>query len=58
MSRLIIVRTLDELYASLGERKLTLCRELTKKFEEIMPTTLQNARAIFETQEPRENMCL
>ncbi len=48
-----LVRTLDELYASLGERKLTLCRELTKKFEEIMPTTLQNARAIFETQEPR-----
>lgn len=48
-----LVRTLDELYASLGERKLTLCRELTKKFEEIMPTTLQNAHAIFETQEPR-----
>ena len=48
-----LVRTLAERYASLGERKLTLCRELTKKFEEIMPTTLQNARAIFETQEPR-----
>lgn len=48
-----LLRTLDELYASLGERKLTLCRELTKKFEEIMPTTLQNARAMFETQEPR-----
>lgn len=48
-----LVRTLDALYASLGERKLTLCRELTKKFEEIIPTTLQNARAMFETQEPR-----
>lgn len=48
-----LVRTLDELYASLGERKLTLCRELTKKFEEVMPTTLQNARTMFETQEPR-----
>lgn len=48
-----LVGTLDVLYASLGERKLTLCRELTKKFEEIIPTTLQNARTIFETQEPR-----
>jgi len=48
-----LVGTLDVLYAALGERKLTLCRELTKKFEEIIPTTLQNARAIFETQEPR-----
>lgn len=48
-----LVRTLDALYASLGERKLTFCRELTKKFEEIIPTTLQNARAMFETQEPR-----
>lgn len=48
-----LVGTLDVLYAALGERKLTLCRELTKKFEEIIPTTLQNARAMFETQEPR-----
>lgn len=48
-----LVGTLDVLYAALGERKLTLCRELTKKFEEIIPTTLQNACAMFETQEPR-----
>lgn len=48
-----LVRTLDALYEALGERKLTLCRELTKKFEEVMPTTLQNARIMFETQEPR-----
>ena len=48
-----LARTLDELYHSLGERKLTLCRELTKKFEEITLTTLQNACRIFETQEPK-----
>ncbi|HBV84111.1 MAG TPA: 16S rRNA (cytidine(1402)-2'-O)-methyltransferase [Lachnospiraceae bacterium] len=48
-----LVRTLDALYEALGERKLTLCRELTKKFEEVIPTTLQNARIMFETQEPR-----
>ncbi|MDE7185864.1 MAG: 16S rRNA (cytidine(1402)-2'-O)-methyltransferase [Lachnospiraceae bacterium] len=46
-------RTLSELYEALGERRLTLCRELTKKFEEITPTTLGNARAMFETQQPR-----
>ena len=48
-----LVRTLDELYEALGNRRLTLCRELTKKFEEIMPTTLKDARAIFEEESPR-----
>lgn len=48
-----LVRTLDELYQTLGDRKLTLCRELTKKFEEIRPTTLHNACSMFENEEPR-----
>lgn len=48
-----LVRTLDELYETLGDRKLTLCRELTKKFEEIMPTTLSDARVIFQDREPK-----
>ncbi len=46
-------RTLTELYEALGERRVTLCRELTKKFEEITPTTLETARDLFETQQPR-----
>ena len=46
-------RTLTELYEALGERRVTLCRELTKKFEEITPTTLETALALFETQPPR-----
>jgi 16S rRNA (cytidine1402-2'-O)-methyltransferase len=45
--------TLDELYAALGERKITLCRELTKKFEEIFPTTLENAIKYYEKDAPR-----
>lgn len=45
--------TLDELYAALGERKITLCRELTKKFEEIFPTTLANAVKYYEKDAPR-----
>lgn len=48
-----LVRTLKELYEALGERKLTICRELTKKFETVMPTTLQRALAFYETEEPR-----
>lgn len=48
-----LVRTLGDLYQTLGDRKLTLCRELTKKFEEIRPTTLRNACSMFENEEPR-----
>ncbi len=48
-----LVRTLDDLYEALGNRRLTICRELTKKFEEVMPTTIQDARTIYETDEPR-----
>ncbi len=48
-----IRRTLDELYDALGDRKITLCRELTKKFEEIMPTTIADAVALFAEREPK-----
>lgn len=45
--------TLDDLYAALGERKITLCKELTKKFEEVFPTTLANAVKYYEKDAPR-----
>ena len=48
-----LVRTLDELYEALGDRKLTLCRELTKKFEEVRPTTISDARTMYGNEEPR-----
>ena len=48
-----LVRTLEELYQVLGERKITLCRELTKKFETILPTTLSRALAYYEEEEPK-----
>lgn len=48
-----LVRTLNELYEALGQRKVTLCRELTKKFETIVPTTLEEALAYYKTEEPR-----
>lgn len=46
-------RTLEELLETLGDRKLTLCRELTKKFETIWPTTICEALATYETEDPR-----
>lgn len=45
--------TLAELYENLGDRKITLCRELTKKFETIMPTTLSDAIHFYEENEPK-----
>lgn len=37
----------------LGDRKITLCRELTKRFETVMPTTIFAATDYFETNDPR-----
>ncbi|MCH5249917.1 MAG: 16S rRNA (cytidine(1402)-2'-O)-methyltransferase [Lachnospiraceae bacterium] len=48
-----LVRTLDELHVALGNRKITICRELTKKFETILPTTIEEALEFYETNEPR-----
>lgn len=53
-----LVRTLDDLYEALGNRRLTICRELTKKFEEVTPTTIQDARTIYGTDEPRGEFVL
>lgn len=48
-----LVKTLGELYDALGERRITLCRELTKKFETVMPTTLDKAIQFYENEAPR-----
>ena len=49
-----LVRTLEELGAALGmERRLTLCRELTKRYEEAYQATFAEALQRFETEEPK-----
>lgn len=49
-----LVRTLAELAETLGgERQLTICRELTKKHEEKMQTTLGDSLHYYEVNEPR-----
>lgn len=48
-----LVRTLGELRAALGNRRITICRELTKRFEEAYRTTFEDALNHYEVVEPR-----
>lgn len=45
--------TLKELYESLGNRRVVLCRELTKKFEEARPFFVEEALEYYRDNEPR-----
>lgn len=51
-------KTLKELQEALGNRSITICRELTKKFEEKRKTTIEDAIAYYETEEPRGEFVL
>lgn len=46
-------KTLEELYEVLNERKISICRELTKKFETIFNTTLLGAIQYYKENEPK-----
>lgn len=48
-----LVRTLEELRETLGNRELTICKELTKKHEKKHKTTIEDALRLYEEQEPR-----
>ena len=48
-----LLRTLQELLEVLGERRVTVCRELTKKHETAFLTTLTEAVAYYQEQEPK-----
>lgn len=48
-----LVQTLKELESVLGDRKITQCRELTKKYEEANQTTIGSLISEYETKEPR-----
>lgn len=51
-------KTLKELYDVLGNRHISLCRELTKKHETNYRTTLSEAIAYYEMQEPKGEFVL
>lgn len=45
-------RTLKDMYENFGDRKIALCRELTKKFEEIIRCTLSEAMELYSEKKP------
>ena len=48
-----LVKTLEELYEVLGDRKIAICRELTKRYEEKTLTTISESLAYYNDNEPR-----
>jgi 16S rRNA (cytidine1402-2'-O)-methyltransferase len=46
-------QTLKELESALGDRRITICRELTKKYEEAYQDTIRGMIEKYEKEEPR-----
>ena len=45
-----LMKTLEELYERFGDRELTICKELTKKHESFMRTTLSEAKFFYNDE--------
>ena len=48
-----LVKTLAELYEVLGNRRITLCRELTKRYETAFRSTLEELLTYYGKEEPK-----
>ena len=53
-----LVKTLKELLEVLGDRKCTICRELTKRYETAFQTTLSGAISYYQENEPKGEFVL
>ncbi|MBO4410711.1 MAG: 16S rRNA (cytidine(1402)-2'-O)-methyltransferase [Lachnospiraceae bacterium] len=53
-----LVKTLNDLLEALGDRKVAVCRELTKVHETVDRTTLNGAISLFTEQEPKGEFVL
>lgn len=54
-----VINTLKDMYAVLGDRRITLCREITKLHEENVYTTLAAAQTLYsEEKEPKGEFVL
>jgi len=51
-------RTLADMLEAFGDREISLCREMTKIHEEVIPTTLAKAVEFYEENEPRGEFVL
>lgn len=50
--------TLQQLLDQLGDRKISVCRELTKKFEEFIRGNISEVISYYEENDPRGEYCL
>lgn len=48
-----LLKTLRELGEALGDRKVTICNEMTKKYEKVIPAKISELILEFEKREPR-----
>lgn len=48
-----LVKTLESLYEVLGDRDITITKELTKKHEKVVKTSLGKVLALYDEEEPR-----
>lgn len=48
-----LLKTLEELYQALGNRSITVCKELTKRYEKALYTTFEEALIYYKDNEPR-----
>ena len=52
-----LVRTMEELLEALGDRRITICRELTKKYESVFKSTLGEILA-YHRENPPKGECV
>jgi 16S rRNA (cytidine1402-2'-O)-methyltransferase len=53
-----VAATLEDMLGELGDRRMTVCRELTKIHEEVWRTTVAKARERWAAEEPRGEFTL
>ncbi|MEG0770890.1 MAG: 16S rRNA (cytidine(1402)-2'-O)-methyltransferase [Clostridia bacterium] len=53
-----LIKTLKDLYKTLGNRSITIIRELTKIYEEVIKTTLEEAQNLYTEKSPKGEFVL
>ena len=48
-----LIKTIDDMYAAFGDRKIAIVREITKIHETVFRTTLSEAKEYYKEHEPR-----